>query len=207
MHSTEVKKKSYRFSICLFIQGVVRTGLGVERELVAHSTEGKSGLSGRQGRGSISYGGIFNCALSIFFLWDSQKSQRDLLTSNLLWSVLIQRLAAHTSAGDSSWQLCDKGESLKGQGCPRAANVVLLSRRWSVSFQQMFPPRKDRKCHRESRSNWVKSHVRATWVKRTRLGKRNQPLDGAMTADCWWLRFKLPRIKLSEGAFLTASVF
>lgn len=68
MHSTEVKKKSYRFSICLFIQGVVRTGLGVERELVAHSTEGKSGLSGRQGRGSISYGGIFNCALSIFFL-------------------------------------------------------------------------------------------------------------------------------------------
>ena len=67
MHSTEVKKKSHHFSICPFIQGVVRTGLGAERELVAHSTEGKSGLSGRQARGSVSYGGIFNCALSIFF--------------------------------------------------------------------------------------------------------------------------------------------
>ena len=38
-YSTDLKKKSYPFSRCLFTQGVVRTGLSIERELVTHGTE------------------------------------------------------------------------------------------------------------------------------------------------------------------------
>lgn len=144
---------------------------------------------------------------ALFFSQVARRAKESSLVpiySGLCWSGKVG--SPNVSRG-LFWQLCDKGESLEGPGCPRTTNVVLPSGGWSVSFQQMFPLCKDRKWHLESCSNWVKSHVCATHVKRTRLRKRNQPLVRAMIVACWWLRFKLQRIKLSAFAFLVASVF
>lgn len=69
------------------------------------------------------------------------------------------------------------------------------------------PSVRGQKCHLESCSDWLKSQVCATRVKRTRLWKRNQPLGRAVIVGCWWLRCKLQRIKLSALAFLVAFVF
>lgn len=132
-----LKKKSYPFSICLFIHRAVRTGLSVERELVAHGIEWKGGLRvGRAGEGSPLE--EFLIGQEAIFLSEmarrAKKRSLPPIYSGLCWCRGWQLNRQQGTVPDNFV----KRESLKGQGCPRSTNVVLPSRRWSVSFQQML---------------------------------------------------------------------
>lgn len=198
-YNTDLKKKSYPSSVCLFILGVVGTGLSVKRELVAHGTEWKGGLwAGRAGEGA---------------------SMEEFLIGH--WAIFLSEMARRATASSlppiysglcwcRGWQLKRQWGTVpdnfvtrervsRDKGAHEPQMLFRLPGGEVSAFSKCSFCAGTEKCHRESRSNWAKSHVCATRVKRTRLGKRNQLLARAMIVDCRWLRFKLQRIKLSAG--------
>lgn len=160
---------------------------------------------GGPGKAGVLSAGILIGRRAFLLLRGSQRSQGELLSSNLLWSMLIQRGWQLTrQQGTVSDNYVTRGRVSRDEGAQELQTPLCLpGGEVPACSKRPLCARTENAIQRVARTG---SEVMfAPPASKGRAWKK--PLARAATVDCCGLRFKLPSIKLSALAFLLLLYF
>lgn len=115
-----------------------------------------------------------------FVLWGSQRASQLQFT---LFPADPGGRQFKRQPGTVHWQLCDRGESLKGQGCPRTATAVLLPE-GKCQLSANLPSVQAQNVPSQELLDWVRKSCLCHSCQKDTAWKGDRPLDGAMVVDC-----------------------